>query len=111
MWKVGDRVQKATGYKWPGVVVSLGRRKSTSLVCRLLAAAYGRDVAAISFFADAHAACIATADQAALIREALDIRKRQTISASTLQRLKAFVFARNTHGEASSSSGTAGDVL
>jgi hypothetical protein len=20
MWKVGDRVQKATGYKWPGVV-------------------------------------------------------------------------------------------
>jgi hypothetical protein len=23
MWKVGDRVQKATGYKWPGVVVSV----------------------------------------------------------------------------------------
>jgi len=21
MWKVGDRVQKAAGYKWPGVVV------------------------------------------------------------------------------------------
>lgn len=23
MWKVGDRVQKATGYKWPGAVVSV----------------------------------------------------------------------------------------
>jgi hypothetical protein len=23
MWKVGDWVQKATGYKWPGVVVSV----------------------------------------------------------------------------------------
>jgi hypothetical protein len=23
MWKVGDRVQKTTGYKWPGVVVSV----------------------------------------------------------------------------------------
>jgi hypothetical protein len=23
MWKVGDRVQKATGYKWPGVVLSV----------------------------------------------------------------------------------------
>ena len=23
MWKVGDRVQKAAGYKWPGVVVSV----------------------------------------------------------------------------------------
>jgi hypothetical protein len=23
MWKVGDRVQKATGYKWPGLVVSV----------------------------------------------------------------------------------------
>jgi hypothetical protein len=23
MWKVGDRVQKASGYKWPGVVVSV----------------------------------------------------------------------------------------
>jgi hypothetical protein len=23
MWKVGDRVQKTSGYKWPGVVVSV----------------------------------------------------------------------------------------
>jgi hypothetical protein len=23
MWRVGDRVQKAAGYKWPGVVVSV----------------------------------------------------------------------------------------
>jgi hypothetical protein len=23
MWKVGDRAQKATGYKWPGIVVSV----------------------------------------------------------------------------------------
>ena len=23
MWKVGDRVQKASGYKWPGVVESV----------------------------------------------------------------------------------------
>ena len=39
------------------------------------------------------------------------IRKRQTISASTLERLKAFAFAWNTHGEAGSGSGTAGDVM
>ena len=23
MWKIGDRVQKATGYQWPGEVVSV----------------------------------------------------------------------------------------
>jgi hypothetical protein len=23
MWKVGDRVEKATGYKWPGIVASV----------------------------------------------------------------------------------------
>ena len=23
MWKVGDRVEKVSGYKWPGVVVSV----------------------------------------------------------------------------------------
>lgn len=23
MWKVGDRVQKAPGYQWPGIVVSV----------------------------------------------------------------------------------------
>jgi hypothetical protein len=23
MWKVGDQVQKATGYNWPGIVVSV----------------------------------------------------------------------------------------
>ena len=23
MWKVGDRVQKATDYRWPGIVVSV----------------------------------------------------------------------------------------
>ena len=23
MWKVGDQVEKATGYKWPGIVVSV----------------------------------------------------------------------------------------
>jgi hypothetical protein len=51
-----------------------------------------------------------TADQAAVIREVLGIRKRQTISASTLERLKAFAFARNTHSEANSGSGTGGNV-
>jgi hypothetical protein len=39
-----------------------------------------------------------TPDQAALIREVLGIRTRQEISAATLERLKAFAFARNSHG-------------
>jgi hypothetical protein len=43
-----------------------------------------------------------------VIREVLGIRKRQTISASTLERLKAIAFARNMHGEASSGSGMGG---
>jgi hypothetical protein len=52
-----------------------------------------------------------TADQAAVIREVLGVRKRQTISASTLERLKAFAFAWNTHGEAISSTENGGNVL
>ena len=52
-----------------------------------------------------------TADQAAVIREVLGIRKRQTVSEATLERLKAFTLARNTHGETSSGSGEAGDIV
>jgi hypothetical protein len=52
-----------------------------------------------------------TADQAAVIRDVLGIRKRQTVSEATLERLKAFAFARNTHGETSSGSGKAGDIV
>ena len=52
-----------------------------------------------------------TPDEAAVIREVLGIRKRQTISALTFERLKAFAFARNTHGEAGSGSRTAGDII
>ena len=52
-----------------------------------------------------------TPDQAVVIREVLGIRKRQEISAATLDRLRAFAFERSTRGDASSSSGTAGDII
>jgi hypothetical protein len=41
----------------------------------------------------------------------LSIRERQEISAATLQRLKVFAFARNSHGEASSGLGKVGDII
>jgi hypothetical protein len=53
-----------------------------------------------------------TPDQAAVIREVLGIRrKRQSISATTLERLKAFAFERDTRNEGTSGAGTAGDII
>jgi hypothetical protein len=52
-----------------------------------------------------------TAHQAAVIREALGIRKRQEISASTLERLRAFAFGRGMRSEATLDAGTGGDAL
>jgi hypothetical protein len=51
-----------------------------------------------------------TPDQASAIREVLGIRKRQEIPATTLQRLKAFAFGRNSHSGVSSGTGKAGDA-
>src|SRR5215470_6843131 len=53
----GDRGVHPAGRLCPR---SLRQRRSTTLVCRLHAPAYGRDVAAVPFVADSPAACIAT---------------------------------------------------
>jgi hypothetical protein len=52
-----------------------------------------------------------TPDQAAEIREVLGIRKRQEISAATLERLRAFAFERSTRDETISGAGTGGDAV
>jgi len=50
-----------------------------------------------------------TPNQAAVIREVLGIRKRQEISASTLERLRAFAFGRSTRREATLGAEIGGD--
>jgi hypothetical protein len=51
-------------------------------------------IARLSFCVASQDNRLPTPDQAAVVREVLDIRKRQTISASTLERLKSSAFAR-----------------
>jgi len=58
---------------------SFRRRKSTALVCRLHAAAYGRDVAAVPCFTDAHAAYIANVYVRAHVLESVNRDRRHKL--------------------------------